>query len=165
MNTEERRALLAQLRALSPAERSVLEAALQTLAAEPPTLLTTTPDSANDRLWGAMSRAGLLTPVAPLEVPVPSKVYRIERDAGAAIRELLDEDARIETILAIVNDLREKIPPLLIERVHGAHGTPFDLAMMLAGIVESTLRRAIQPHLHDEFLREVARMAEGMREW
>jgi hypothetical protein len=165
MNTEERRALLAQLRTLSAAERSVLAAALQTLDGPQPTLLTTSPDSANDRLWAAMSRAGLLAPVAPLDVALPSKVYRVEPDAGVSIRELLAEDARVEAILAIVNELRERIPPMLIERVHGANGSPFDLAMMLAGIVESTLRRAIQPHLHDEFLREVARMAEGMRAW
>jgi hypothetical protein len=47
--------------------------------------------------------------------------------------------------------------------VRGADGTPADLAILLAGIVESTMRRAIKPELHDEFLREVAKVAEGMR--
>jgi hypothetical protein len=42
-------------------------------------------------------------------------------------------------------------------------GTPADLAIMLAGIVESTMRRAIKPEVHDEFLREVLKVAEGMR--
>jgi class 3 adenylate cyclase len=42
-------------------------------------------------------------------------------------------------------------------------GTPADLAIMVAGIVESTMRKALKPELHDEFLREVAKVAEAMR--
>jgi hypothetical protein len=40
---------------------------------------------------------------------------------------------------------------------------PADVAILLAGIVEGTMRRGIKPELHDEFLREVAKIAEGMR--
>jgi hypothetical protein len=47
--------------------------------------------------------------------------------------------------------------------VHRVDGTPADLAIMLAAVVESTMRRAIKPELHDEFLREVAKVAEAMR--
>ena len=51
----------------------------------------------------------------------------------------------------------------LIDAVHGVDGTPAHLAILLAGVVEGTMRRAIKPELHDEFLREVAKNAEAMR--
>jgi hypothetical protein len=51
----------------------------------------------------------------------------------------------------------------LIEAVRAVDGTPADLAILVAGIVEMTMRRALKPELHDEFLREMARVAEGMR--
>jgi hypothetical protein len=41
---------------------------------------------------------------------------------------------------AIINKFRRDIPPMLIDAVHGADGTPGDLAILLAGIVEGTMR-------------------------
>ena len=52
---------------------------------------------------------------------------------------------------------------MFIDAVQCADGTPADLAILLASVVESTMRRAINPELHDEFLREVAKVAENMR--
>jgi hypothetical protein len=47
--------------------------------------------------------------------------------------------------------------------VRGADGTQADLAILLPSKVEGTMRCGIKPKLHDEFLREVAKVSEGMR--
>jgi len=47
--------------------------------------------------------------------------------------------------------------------VQKANGTPAALAILLGMIVEGTMRHSVKPHLHDGFLREVARVAEAMR--
>lgn len=163
MNSEIRNRLLGILRELSAADLSILQAAAQQLRDAAPVLLTTVPDSANDRLWAAMTEAGLMNQADPLDVPVSSKVYRVDPSASEAIGELLAEHAHRDVMVKLVNELRERIPALLIEDVHSADGTPFDLAMILGGIVESTMRRAIKPHLHDEVLQEVAKLAQNMR--
>jgi hypothetical protein len=55
----------------------------------------------------------------------------------------------------LFNELRRDIPNMIAPRVIAAGGTPSDLAMMLAGIVESTMQRWIISDLHDEFLEAV----------
>jgi len=47
-------------------------------------------------------------------------------------------------------------PPLIGPRVIASGGTPADLVMMLAGIVQSTMRRYIREDLHEEFLKAVS---------
>jgi hypothetical protein len=150
-------------RAATPADLSILEAALTELTADRPTMLTTTPGSNNDRLWSEMVALGWMTPGEELPVPVPSKVYIINSDARDEIRDFLADNARAAAMTAIINDFRTKIPPMVLDTVRSADGTPADVAIVLAGIVEGTMRRGIKPELHDEFLREVAKVAEGMR--
>lgn len=60
----------------------------------------------------------------PLDVPVASKVYLIEPSAKGEIGRLLAEIEHGAVIVKIVNEFRERIPPLLAEAVHSAKGTP-----------------------------------------
>lgn len=163
MNDEHKQALQAIARAATPGDLSILQAALTELHPERPTLLTTSPGSNNDKLWSQMVALGWMNAAEPLDVPVSSKVYAVNPAAQDEIRGFLAENARAEAMTAIINKFRADIPPVLIEAVHGVDGTPSDLAILLAGIVEMTMRRAIKPGLHDEFLREVAKVAEKMR--
>jgi hypothetical protein len=163
MNDEQRQALRAVARSATPADLSILEAALSALSPERPTLLTTVAGSNNDRLWSAMVALGWMDAAEPLEVPVHSKVYLVNPAAQEEIRGFLADNARSEAMTAIINEFRANIPPRLIDAVRSADGTPADLAILLASIVEGTMRRAIKRELHDEFLAEVAKVAEGMR--
>lgn len=163
MNDEQRQALVAVARCATPADLSILHAALTELPSDRPILLTTMPGSNNDRLWSQMAALGWMQAAAPLDARVLSKVYVINPAAGDAIRTFFADNARADAMTAIINKFRGDIPPLLIDAVHGADGTPGDLAILLAGIVEGTMRRAIKPELHDEFLREVAKVAAAMR--
>jgi hypothetical protein len=163
MNDQQKQALRAVARSATPADLSILQAALAELSPDRPTMLTTTPGSNNDRLWSEMIALGWMNAGDPLDIPVRTKVYLVNPAAQAEIREFLADIARAEAMTAIINKFRASIPPMLIDAVHGVNGTPSDLAILLAGIVESTMRRAIKPELHDEFLREVAKVAEGMR--
>ena len=163
MNDEQRQTLLSIARSMTAGDLSILQAALEELSPEQLTYLTTTPGSNNDKLWSEMVALGWMNTAEPLNVPVQNKLYVINPAAKEQIRGFLAENARAEAMTAIINDLRDKIPPMLLDAVRGADGTPSDLAIVLAGIVERTMRRAIKPELHDEFLREVARIAEAMR--
>jgi hypothetical protein len=163
MDDQQRQTLRAVARTATPADLSILHAVLTELSPDRPTMLTTTPGSNNDRLWSEMVALGWMSAADPLDVPVRSKVYVVNPAAQDEIREFLADTARAEAMTAIINKFRANIPPLLIDAVRDADGTPSDLAILLAGIVESTMRRAIKPEVHDEFLREVARVAEGMR--
>jgi hypothetical protein len=167
MNDQQRQTLRAVASAATPADLSILQAALTELSPDRPTMLTTTPGSNNDKLWSEMVSLGWMSAADPLDVPIRSKVYLVNPAAHDEIREFLADyaradNARADAMTAIINEFRANIPPMLIDAVHGVDGTPSDLAILLAGIVESTMRRAIKPELHDEFLREVARVAEGM---
>ena len=162
-NDQRKQALKAVARSATPADLSILEAALTELCPDRPTLLTTTPGSNNDRLWSEMVALGWMNVAEPLDAPVHSKVYVVNPAAQDEIRGFLADNAKAEAMTAIINKFRASIPPVLIDAVRGADGTPSDLAILLAGIVESTMRRAIKPELHDEFLREVSKVAEGMR--
>jgi hypothetical protein len=163
MNDKQRQTLKAVARTATPADLSILQAALTELSPDRPTMLTTTPGSNNDKLWSEMVALGWMSAAEPLDVPVRSKVYVVNVAAQEEIRGFLADTARAEAMTAIINKFRTNIPPVLIDAVRGADGTPSDLAILLAGIVEGTMRRAIKPELHDEFLREVANVAEGMR--
>jgi hypothetical protein len=156
-------ALKSIARDMTRADLSILKAAVDDLNPGRPTLLSTTPGSNNDRLWSQMAALGWMEHSDSLELPVQSRVYRIDPAAREQIAEFVADTLRADAIIAAVNELRATVPPKLIERVHAADGRPLDLAMMLAGIVEATMRRAIKPDLHDEFLREVARLAQQMR--
>lgn len=147
---------------MSAADLSILRAALEEPGAQPPILLTTIPGSKNDVLWTAMVAHGWMTCAEPLDVEVASKVFQINAAEKESIRRFL-ADLHSESMTKLVNELRADIPPKLIEAVHRVDGTPADLAIMVAGIVENTMRRALKAHLHDDFLREVARVAEEMR--
>lgn len=163
MSDKQRQAVRSLGRVATPADLSILEAALTELTADRPTLLTTTPGSNNDRLWSEMVELGWLAAGDPLDVPVPSKVFIVNPEARDEIGEFLADNSRAAAMTAIINDFRTKIPPMVLDSVRGADGTPADVAIVLAGIVEGTMRRGIKPELHDEFLREVAKVAEGMR--
>jgi hypothetical protein len=150
-------------RELTAADLSILKAALADVTPERPTLLTTTPGSNNDRLWSEMVAMGWMSRAPQLDVPVPSQVYAVNFAACDRISEFLADLAHADAMTAAINELRATVPRTLIEAVHAHDGRPYDLAMLLAAIVEGTMRRAIKPELHDEFLREVARMAQEMR--
>jgi hypothetical protein len=147
---------------MSAADLSILRATLEEAEAQRPILVTTTPGSNNDALWTMMVELGWMTSAEPLDVPVSSKVFQINPAEKESIRRFLAE-LHSEAMTKLVNELRADIPPKLIEAVHRVHGTPADLAIMVAGVVENTMRRALKPHLHDDFLREVARVAQEMR--
>jgi hypothetical protein len=163
MTEEQRQELMTLIRDMSAADLSILQAVLEELGSERPIMVTTTPGSNNDVLWSKMVALGWMSAAEPLDVPVQTKVFVIEPTAKEPISTLLADNQRSEAMTKIINDLRADIPPRLIAEVHRVDGTPAHLAIMLAGIVESTMRRAIKPHLHDEFLREVLKVAEGMR--
>jgi hypothetical protein len=164
MGTEEqRRALMAIARCATPADLSILQAALTELRSDRPTLLTTMPGSNNDKLWSQMVALGWMETTDPVDARILSKLYVINPAAGDVISTFLADNARSIAMTAIINEFRASVPPALIDAVHRADGTPADLAILLGSIVERTMRRAIKPELHDEFLREVAKVADGMR--
>jgi hypothetical protein len=160
---EDRQALLAIARSATPADLSILQAALTDLHSDRPTLLTTMPGSNNDKLWSKMVALGWMQAADRLDARIPSNVYVINPAESDAISTFLADNARANAMTSIINEFRASIPPMLIDAVHGANGTPGDLAILLASILDRTMRRAIKPELYDEFLREVARVAGAMR--
>lgn len=163
MSEAQAQTLLARMRMMSAADLSVLEAAAQEPSGEQPVLLTTVPGSANDQLWSEMAKLGWLSEEPPLDAPVRSRVFALQPSAKPALEELFAELHRPAAMTKLLNDLRAEYPQKLIEAVHRVHGTPADLAMMLAAIVEMTMRRGINSELHDDFLNEVMKMAQAMR--
>jgi hypothetical protein len=57
---EQGRPLLSQMRELSAADLSVLQAVVESLGVEDTLQVTTTPGSANDRLWSEMTKLARL---------------------------------------------------------------------------------------------------------
>jgi hypothetical protein len=51
---------------------------------------------------------------------------------------------------------------MIAPRVIEAGGTPADLVMMLAGVVQSTMRRYIREDLHEQFLQAVCDRARDL---
>jgi hypothetical protein len=150
-------------RAMSDADASNLGAATAELDGAQPVSLATTAGSNNDRLWTEMAVLGWMTANDPPDLPIGTRGFRINPEAKRAIADFLAKCQHSALMTKIINDLRASVPPWLIDAVQGGDGTPADLAILLGGIVESTMRRAIKPHLHDEFLREVAKIAQQMR--
>jgi hypothetical protein len=102
----------------------------------------------------------------PLEGQPASKVYIVPREAREPLERLL-LDLKRDELPKMLNEFRRDIPPLIGPRVIASGGTPADLVMMLAGIVQSTMRRYIREDLHEEFLKAVydrARDLSGMKQ-
>jgi hypothetical protein len=99
MNDKQRQALQALARSATPADLSILQAALTELRPERPTLLTTTPGSNNDKLWTEMVALGWMTASDPLDAPVSSKVYVVNPAPQDALREFLAETARSDAMV------------------------------------------------------------------
>jgi hypothetical protein len=150
-------------RAMTDADASNLQAAIGELRAAQPVSLATTVGSNNDRLWSEMAALGWMTADDPPDLPAGTRGFRINPEAHSAIADFLASCRHSASMTRLINDLCESVPPWLIGAVHAIDGTPADLAILLGGIVESTMRRALKPDLHDEFLREVARVAQAMR--
>ena len=149
---EQQQALLTQMRELSAGDLSILEAVVESIGSDETPRVTTTPGSANDRLWSEMTKLGWMSADAPLEdVPVATKVFVVHASAKEPLDALLTEIKR-DALPEIFNQLRREIPSKIAAPVIAAGGAPADVALMLAGIVEGTMRRWIKPHLHDEFL-------------
>lgn len=158
MTNEERISLLARrIRGLPPSDRSVLDAVLQ--APEPEVNLATTTGSANDQLWSQMAELGWMSLESPADLPAGSRMFKVGATGKAALARVFDdklfEHMARDAMFALFNELRHLVPRQIAERAIAAGGTPADVAMMLAGIVEATMRRWIKPELHDEFLRAV----------
>jgi hypothetical protein len=94
MNDKQGQALQAVARSATPADLSILHAALMDLSPERPTMLTTVPGSNNDRLWSEMVALGWMNAADPLDVAVPSKVYVVNPAAQEEIRGFLADNAR-----------------------------------------------------------------------
>jgi len=146
--------LKARLRETSRGDLSILAALPETLAQEETVRLATTSGSQNDLLWSQMAALGWMELDQPLEGHAASKVYIVRRKAREPIEALLT-DLKREELPKLFNELRRDVPPMIVPRVVASAGTPSDVVMMLAGIVEATMRRWIKPELHEEFLRAV----------
>ena len=155
--------LKTSLKEVSAADLSILEALPETLKQEETVRLVTSPGSKNDRLWSQMAALGWMQLDDPLQKHAQSCVYIVLRDARKSIEMLLLQVKRDE-LPNLFNELRRDIPNLIGPRVIAAGGAPSDLVMMLAGIVESTMRRWIVPDLHDEFLQAVFDRSRDLRQ-
>ena len=146
--------LKARLRETSREDLSILAALPESLTQEETVRLATTSGSQNDLLWSQMAELGWMEVDQPLEGLAASKVYIVRRDAREPIEALLT-DLKRDELPKLFNELRREVPPMIVPRVMASAGTPSDVVMMLAGIVEATMRRWIKPELHEEFLRAV----------
>ena len=84
--------------------------------------------SLGQRFWS-------LSAAEPLDIPNPTKVFVVNRDAWEPLSDFVADRERAEAMTKAINDMRTKIPPLVIAAVRDLDGTPSDLAIMLAGIV------------------------------
>jgi hypothetical protein len=155
--------ILASLREMNAADRSILEALPENLKEGQPVRLVTMPGSANDQLWSKMVELQWMKLDQPLEEHKTSRVFLVLPEAREAIEELLIELKR-DGLPTLFNELRRTIPPLIGPRVIDSGGTPSDLAMMLAGIVEATMRHWIRDELHEEFLKAVVDRARDLQQ-
>ena len=142
------------MKEMSAADLSILEAVPQALQQEETVRLATISGSKNDVLWSQMAALNWMKLDEPLEEHPASKVYVVPREAREPLEALL-LDLKRDELPNLLNEFRRDIPPLIGPRVIAAGGTPSDLVMMLAGIVQATMRRFIREDLHEEFLRAV----------
>jgi len=153
--------LKASLREMSAADLSILAALPESLKQEETVRLATIPGSKNDLLWAQMAAVNWMKLDEPLEEHASSRVDIVFREALEPIEALL-MDLKRDELPNLFNKLRREIPSLIAPPTIAAGGTPSDLAMMLAGIVEATMRHWIRPDLHEEFLRAVFDRAEDL---
>ena len=151
---EQLEALKTLMRKMSSADLSILEALPQALREEESVRLATTPGSGNDALWSQMAALNWMKQAEPLEEVPGSRVYVVSREARVPLEALL-LDLKRDELPKLLGEFRRDIPPLIVPRVIAAGGTPSDVVMMLAGIVQSTMRRYIREGLHEEFLKAV----------
>jgi hypothetical protein len=144
------------IRQLSPADRSVLEAVVQSLESEETVRVTTTPGTANDRVWSEMAILGWMSIDTPLEVSVDTRVYIVEQRAKKPLCEML-LDIKRDGLPDLFNELRREIPAKIVPPVIASGGLPSDVSMMLAGIIERTLQNYINDELHEEMLQDIVR--------
>ena len=147
-------ALKLLMREMSAADLSILEVLPQTLQEKDCVRLATTPGSENDVLWSQMAALNWMKEDEPLKEHPGAKVYVVPREARAPLEALL-LDLKRDELPKLLAEFRRDIPPLIGPRVIAAGGTPSDLVMMLAGVVQSTMRRFIREDLHQEFLQAV----------
>jgi hypothetical protein len=147
-------ALKTLMRDMSAADLSTLEAVPQALQEEESVRLATVAGSKNDVLWSEMAALDWMKLEGPLEGHAVSKVYVVPREAREALEELL-LDLKRDELPKLFDEFCREIPPMIAPRVMTAGGTPADLVMMLAGVVQSTMRRYIRADLHGEFLQAV----------
>jgi hypothetical protein len=151
---EQIESLKARLREMSPADLSILSALSQTFKENESVKLATIPGSKNDLLWSQMADLHWMKLDKPLEEHARSNVYIVSREALEPIEMLLMEIRRDE-LPKLFSQLRREIPHLIVPPAIAAGGTPSDVALILAGIVEATMRQWIKPDLHEDFLRAV----------
>lgn len=164
MKDDDRRgAMIALARTMSPAELSIMQGVVAEPDGDQATMVTTTTDSRNDLLWSEMTALGWMTAAGTLEGVPGTKLYAIAATGKPRIARFLADLDHGAAMTRIINELREDIARRLLEAVRSVDGTPGDLAILTAGIVEMTMRRALKPDLHDEFLRQVAKVAQDMR--
>jgi hypothetical protein len=144
--------LKAQLRQMSGADRSILAALPESLLQEESVRLATTSGSQNDLLWSQMAALGWMELDQPLKEVAASKVYIVRRSTREPIEALLT-DLKRDALPTLFNELQRDVPAMIVPRVIESGGAPGDVVMMLAGIVDGTLRRWIKPELHEEFLK------------
>jgi hypothetical protein len=142
------------IKEMSAADLSILEAVPEALQQEECVRLATISGSKNDMLWSQMTALNWMKLDEPLEEHPESKVYVVPREAREPLEAFL-LDLKRDELPNLLNEFRRDIPPLIGPRVIAAGGTPSDLVMMLAGIVQSTMRRYVREDLHAEFLQAV----------
>ena len=147
-------ALKPLMREMSAADLSILEAVPQTLLQKESVRLVTIPGSKNDLLWSQMATLKWMKQDEPLEEHPESNVYVVPREAREPLEALL-LDLKRDELPKLLNEFCQDIPPLIGPRVIATGGTPADLVMILAGIVQSTMRRFIREDLHEQFLQSV----------
>jgi hypothetical protein len=154
ISDEQKQNVLAQMRQLSAADFSVLNAAVQALDEQDSVRVTTTPDSANDRLWSQFAALGMMSLDPPLDVPVGNRLFVIYAAAKEQLRELVETVQR-DALPGIFNRLRRDVPEMIVPPVLAACGRPADVSLMLAGIIEGTMRRYIKDELHAPLLDDI----------
>jgi hypothetical protein len=156
-------ALKTLMREMSAADLSTLEAVPQALQEQETVRLATVAGSKNDALWSHMASLGWMKQDEPLTGQPTSIVYIVPRDAREPLEALL-LDLKRDELPKLLSQFSRDIPPMIAPRVIEAGGTPADLVMMLAGVVQSTMRRYIREDLHEQFLQAVCDRARDLNQ-
>jgi hypothetical protein len=160
---DRRRAMIELARTMSAGEISVMQGAVAEPDGDQALMVTTTADSRSDVLWSEMTALGWMIAAGSLEEVPGTKLYEIPASGKPQIAQFLADLDRSAAMTRIINELRGDIARRLLAAVRSVDGTPGDLAILVASIVDKTMRVALKPDLYDDFLREVAKVAEQMR--